>query len=299
MRKTFIKALSLVMTMTISVSAMIMPISADFEKTDKGISYTDESGKKLTGWQTIDGNRYYFDKDGIAKKGFVKFKSGTMYFGSDGSMKTGWVKISKKTYYFTKKGYMATGKYNIGSKQYTFDKNGVWDNEPGLYVSKYDFRNSNWGDTIEEVKKVEKEDLYGSGSDYVIKNRVKLNDKPYIVGYLFDEKKGTLHGAGYALIDLEDNDEKIDYISEYNSMYKIYEKKYGKPIFNGKTDKTFYNKFNKTYISIPEGVINNNIVIWETESSVVCMAVIELDDYGECLDILYASKEYLESTGTD
>lgn len=59
----------------------------------------------------------------------------------------------------------------------------------------------------------------------------------------------------------------------------------------------------KTFIKalslvIPEEVINNNIVIWETESSIVCMAISGAG-FGENLTILYYSKEFIESTRTD
>lgn len=104
----------------------------------------DEEGKKLFGYQqingkcyyfapdtgvmsrskivTIDGSRYYFGSSGAQAKGLIKCESSIYYFDKKtGKMVTGWKKISGKYYYFSKtSGKMQKskwiGKYYVNSK---------------------------------------------------------------------------------------------------------------------------------------------------------------------------------------
>ena len=50
-----------------------------------------------TGWQTVDGKKYYFDSNGPALTGLVTFTDGNYYFGTDGVMRTGIQKIDGRT----------------------------------------------------------------------------------------------------------------------------------------------------------------------------------------------------------
>ncbi len=128
-------------------SGLALNVSAEWKNSSAGYYYTNENGKKLTGWHTIDGEKYYFGKDGIAATGFKKIdgknyyfentKKGRMatgwkkigsdkyYFGSDGVMRTGWKTISKKKYYFGKDGKMAVGTVTVDGKKYNFGNDGA------------------------------------------------------------------------------------------------------------------------------------------------------------------------------
>lgn len=148
MKKSAAVILSAVLALSTS-AAMSAGASAEWVKSDKAVySYKDDAtGEKLTGWQTIEGEKYCFDKDGAALKGWKKINGKTYcfygnekgkiltgrvkingkhyYFGSDGAMRTGWTEIDGKTYYFNTNGVMVTGIYNISGVSYKFDKNGV------------------------------------------------------------------------------------------------------------------------------------------------------------------------------
>lgn len=98
-----------------------------------------------TGWQTLDGKRYYFGTDGIARTGiqtvdgkqycfasdgsmqtgFQAVGSQKYYFGTDGAMLTGWQTIGSQKYYFLENGNMATGTVTIDGKKYTFNADGT------------------------------------------------------------------------------------------------------------------------------------------------------------------------------
>lgn len=121
------KVISAAMASLMAVSAMsaaAVTVSADWNKTDTGYTYTDSNGNKKNGWQTIDGSKYFLGTNGIRRTGFKTIASSTYYFGSDGKMRTGFQKIKGSTYYFGTDGKMRTGKVKIDGKTYRFDNNG-------------------------------------------------------------------------------------------------------------------------------------------------------------------------------
>lgn len=90
--------------------------------------------KRVKGYQTINGNKYYFSKYGTLvtgwkAKSFVEgtktnYKDKTLYyFGEDGAIKEGWIQINNKWYYIYSDGLMATDTTIDG---YYINKNGVW-----------------------------------------------------------------------------------------------------------------------------------------------------------------------------
>lgn len=79
-------------------------------------------------WVIKDKKRYHFDSDGFMQTGWQTINGGKYYLGSssDGAMKTGWQKISGKWYYLDPTtGIMKTGKQLIAKKYYFLDGNGV------------------------------------------------------------------------------------------------------------------------------------------------------------------------------
>lgn len=69
MKNITIKLASIAMASLMSLSAMATlaaDASAQWVETDGKYTYTDdETGKTLTGWQDIDGSRYYLGKNGV------------------------------------------------------------------------------------------------------------------------------------------------------------------------------------------------------------------------------------------
>ena len=52
--------------------------------------------KKLNGWQTISGKKYYY-KDGIKQTGWLRLDNVWYYLGTDGIMRTGWQEMGQGT----------------------------------------------------------------------------------------------------------------------------------------------------------------------------------------------------------
>lgn len=100
--------------------------------TDGHKRYYGEDGRAITGWKTIDGNKYYFStktmKD-LHGKAWIGTKA--YYFSSSGVMQVS--KWGKWTYgdnkgkysYFGKNGYMLTGKRTIKGVNYDLGETGI------------------------------------------------------------------------------------------------------------------------------------------------------------------------------
>lgn len=64
-----------------------------------------ETEPLLTGWQEIDGQRYFYTESGIPHTGWLEWEGARYYFHADGTMAKGKVAISEREYrYFTSAG---------------------------------------------------------------------------------------------------------------------------------------------------------------------------------------------------
>lgn len=99
----------------------------------QGVFYLDENGAPLTGWQDIEGYRYYFhpDRGGAMVCGWLELPEGRYCFGSTGIMQTGWLYDDGKQYYLHPDGTMAVGTIQIEGKDHHFTSTG----EPFLLVN--------------------------------------------------------------------------------------------------------------------------------------------------------------------
>lgn len=77
-----------------------------------------------TGWQTINGEKYYFNKDGSMHIGWLKYGGEYYYFRVNGVMHTGSLKKNGKYYYFRKNGTRLSGWLQVGSKLFYYKLNG-------------------------------------------------------------------------------------------------------------------------------------------------------------------------------
>lgn len=110
----------------------ILPSAAQaaWKTTSQGQMYTtNKAPGYYTGWQTINGSKYYFSSSGIMETGWAKINKKYYYFGTDGKMRTGWQTINQKVYYFGTNGIRRTGwktiKSGKTSLKYYFNSKGV------------------------------------------------------------------------------------------------------------------------------------------------------------------------------
>ena len=147
-----LKKLTALFCAAVMSAALLSPFAcADSEgkltEKDGKIYYTD-GDKFITGWQEIDGNRYFFKKtgeavtksaviggirykfssDGICKgkyTGWTKFGKNLFYY-IDGIKQTGWSKLNDGWHYFDDSdGSHAAGYAHIYGKTYNFSSSGV------------------------------------------------------------------------------------------------------------------------------------------------------------------------------
>lgn len=90
------------------------------------VYYLDEEGLALTGWQTVDGIRYYFDpaQQGARVTGWLELPEGKYYFDPMGALQTGWLLFAGEEYYLRSDGSMARGQVTIDGKNYFFTSSG-------------------------------------------------------------------------------------------------------------------------------------------------------------------------------
>jgi len=99
-----------------------------FTKNASGHWYYYQNGKKLTGWQTINGLRYYFNQNGMMYEGMKQYTENNhteWHYWTNEGVAIGWKDISEKKYYFDNKGVMYTdGWKQIDNTWYYFYKDG-------------------------------------------------------------------------------------------------------------------------------------------------------------------------------
>ena len=85
-----------------------------------------QSGAMQTGFQTVDGKKYYFAPSGAMATGWVKDNGNWYYMNGSGAMAFGWVKVGNTWYYMDPQtGVMQTGWLTIGGAKYYLNASGA------------------------------------------------------------------------------------------------------------------------------------------------------------------------------
>ncbi len=84
--------------------------------------YLDSSGKMLTGFQTINGYKYYFADNGSMALGWFRVGFPWYYADSNGVIQTGWQYIKGEWYYFNYTGTMHLGRLIDGGYIFHLDE---------------------------------------------------------------------------------------------------------------------------------------------------------------------------------
>ena len=88
-------------------------------------SYRDFHGRKVTGWQDIDGRRYYFTEEKIMATDWLEQEGHTYYLGDDGAMDIGWFSVGQDRYYSNPQGILQTGWQDIDFQRYYLGQDGI------------------------------------------------------------------------------------------------------------------------------------------------------------------------------
>lgn len=101
------------------------PIKTGWQTIDGKKYYFDSKGQKVAGWQTIDNNKYFFNKDGYLVSGPVVIDGKTYFFNSNGQLTSGWNSYNNYKYYITSDGLITVGWQTIEGKTYYFNTDGT------------------------------------------------------------------------------------------------------------------------------------------------------------------------------
>lgn len=134
MKKALLIILTLLLAALIALAFFWDPIidllpidQSGWKVKDEVHYYLDEDGDPLTGWQEIDGCRYYFDPaDGAMQTGWVELDGARYHLDSDGRMLSScWVQDDQGTYFLNADGTMATGWLDDGTVRYYLKEDGT------------------------------------------------------------------------------------------------------------------------------------------------------------------------------
>lgn len=84
-----------------------------------------DNGTPATGWQTIEEQRYYFYGDGVMATGWLELDGKRFYLREHGSMVTGWLSLEGQQYYLGEDGAAAAGLQQIDGQEYLFCADGL------------------------------------------------------------------------------------------------------------------------------------------------------------------------------
>ncbi|MBA7580090.1 hypothetical protein ES708_21977 [subsurface metagenome] len=155
---------------------------------------------------------------------------------------------------------------------------------------KYDFRKTNWGMSVEQVKATEKNKIVLEDEKTLATGRVQVDGKECIYVYYFLEDK--LYRTGYGFMEKHTN--KNLHIDDYEDLKEILTKKYGKPVLDKVTWKNDLFKNDKqnwgTAISIGH---LDYFSSWETSTTFISLGL-NGDNYKISLTLGYYSRELEE-----
>ena len=89
--------------------------------------YQDFHAQLVTGWQEINGHRYYFGEDFAMATNWQEIDGNRYYFSADGTLDTGWRRVDGEVYYLGTDGIVVYGWQEIDGNRHHFDTDGTMD----------------------------------------------------------------------------------------------------------------------------------------------------------------------------
>ena len=86
--------------------------------------YRDFHNHRVSGWQDIDGHRYYFDENNVMQTGFLAQGEDIYYLDTDGTLYAGWLNFHGERYYLSEEGILQTGLIRIDEELYLLGEDG-------------------------------------------------------------------------------------------------------------------------------------------------------------------------------
>ncbi len=144
------------------------------------VYYLDAQGNPFTGWQTLEGKRYYFDPSqaGAMTTGWLNLEDQTYYLDAQGVLQIGWITVAGQRYYMRRDGSMHTGWLADQQGKAYFSQDGTlytgWlETEAGkLYLGQDGYLVTGWLETDEGT-------YYTNGSGIPVTGWQMIDQKRY------------------------------------------------------------------------------------------------------------------------
>ncbi len=180
-----------------------------------GKRYVNSYGVMLTGWQTLNGKRYYFKSDGIRAHGWVTIDSAVYHFRkgvlhtsqwidsvyyvlADGKRASGLTTIGKKLYYLDlQTGVKKTGLIKEGKLRYYAKSNGRLYKNTFFKGGKYYFYASDDGHLVQGLQTIENNLYYFNKTTARMSRSKKVKVSGY---YYYFAKDGKAVKSAWQLI---------------------------------------------------------------------------------------------------
>ena len=146
-------------------------------------------GSAVTGWQEIDGSRFYFADDGLLRTGWQTIDGATYYFAPNGSMHTGWLELDGVRYYLDVSGRLVTGWHTVDDAQYYFGTDGVFVTGIVEYMGK-DYLFSDQGLVTDGWTVLDGKHFYGDAGGHPARGWTEIDGRQHC----FDETGAALTG---------------------------------------------------------------------------------------------------------
>ena len=124
--KTYLKKHLYLLLIPVLLLVLVLCLpKAEPPQVHSGIYFYDEKGNPLTGWQDIEGSRFYLGQDGQAHVGIQLIDGDHYYFLPDGAMATGWTETPGGSYYLRSNGTLVTGGFSMEGQRYYLTLDGA------------------------------------------------------------------------------------------------------------------------------------------------------------------------------
>lgn len=159
----------------------------------------------------------------------------------------------------------------------------------------FDFRNSNWGDSIEKVRLSESIKPFLDTDDSLVYNDAKILGLSCSIMYMFYDDR--LSNSGYVFSEKHVN--KNLYYEDYLKIVKSYEEKYGEPSEKSEewNDSLYKGNMEEIGMAISTGHVMF-ITKWETDSTKIGL-VLKGDNFEISTAVVYQPLSYKPSTDTN
>lgn len=157
--------------------------------------YYDENGDKITGWFTDNNSKYYLDNDGVMQTGWIKLDDHSYFLNESGAMQTGWINSNSNDYYLNESGIMQTGWINSNGNDYYLNESGVmqtgWIKSNGndYYLNESGVMQTGWVKSnghdyyLNESGVMQTGWIKSNGNDYYLDSNGKMLTNNTIDGY--------------------------------------------------------------------------------------------------------------------